>query len=449
MSVKPRKIIHSEARNDIRKVIEFFDTQKQCGRWKFPLDKASELAAAATGKSISVIKAIRKESQAAGSSVLRSPKKKRRTGAVNEIVLDDFDRGVIRRTVHEVYTVDHKVPTLKLLLTKLREKINFTGGRETLRKQLLLLGFKYKKCHDKRKLLMERSDIVAWRSRYLRKLKENEQQGGQKKPVTYLDETYIHPSHSVGKCWQSEEEPGVYRSERSGQRHIIVHAGGSNGFIDNGLLIFKSKSKSGDYHDDMNHTNFMQWLERQLIPNLPPNGIVVMDNASYHSVQINKPPTQANRKEELRTWLESNGVSTTADMRKAELITFIKQMTVTRTYYVDQLLKQHGHTVLRLPPYHCELNPIEEIWSLMKHKVAIDNVQQRAINIEQLVQKACSEITAADWVKHCDHVKRVGEEMWQRDGLMDDTVETLMFTVNTGSSSEGSDEFTESDTDSD
>lgn len=103
----------------------------------------------------------------------------------------------------------------------------------------------------------------------------------------------------------------MYQSDRSGQRVIIVHAGDLNGFIPNGLLIFKSKCKSGDYHDDMNHTNFM--LEKQLIPNLPPNSIVVMDNASYHSVQITKPPTQAHRKE-LRTWLENNGVSTSDDM---------------------------------------------------------------------------------------------------------------------------------------
>lgn len=71
-----------------------------------------------------------------------------------------------------------------------------------------------------------------------------------------------------------------------------------------------------------------------------------------------------------------------------------KKFAVTKTYYVDELLKQHGHIVLRLPPYHCELNPIEQIWSITKHKLACDNVQQSTANIEQLVRKACSEITA-------------------------------------------------------
>ena len=30
-------------------------------------------------------------------------------------------------------------------------------------------------------------------------------------------------------------------------------------------------------------------------------------------------------------------------------------------YKVDDLIRDHGHEVLRLPPYHCDLNPIERI----------------------------------------------------------------------------------------
>lgn len=30
-------------------------------------------------------------------------------------------------------------------------------------------------------------------------------------------------------------------------------------------------------------------------------------------------------------------------------------------YVIDELAKSYNYTVLRLPPYHCELNPIEVI----------------------------------------------------------------------------------------
>ncbi|KAJ4441671.1 hypothetical protein ANN_11529, partial [Periplaneta americana] len=35
----------------------------------------------------------------------------------------------------------------------------------------------------------------------------------------------------------------------------------------------------------------------------------------------------------------------------------------------------YGHVVLRLPPYHCILNPIEMIWSEVKRKVASKNLK--------------------------------------------------------------------------
>jgi hypothetical protein len=41
---------------------------------------------------------------------------------------DDFDISVIRRTVYDFYTQEETVPTVRQLLPKLRETINFKGG---------------------------------------------------------------------------------------------------------------------------------------------------------------------------------------------------------------------------------------------------------------------------------------------------------------------------------
>lgn len=171
---KLRKLIHSQARNVIKNVIKFFDTQKSSGSWSYPLDKATELAAAATGVSIGLIKNIRREMKVVGAAPLVSPKKKHTTPAVNKIHLDDMDKDILRRTVHESYVIDHQVPTVNTLLVKMQEKINYAGQRETLRKHLHEIGFTFKTCPDKRKLLMERSDIVTWRSQYLRIMRDND-----------------------------------------------------------------------------------------------------------------------------------------------------------------------------------------------------------------------------------------------------------------------------------
>lgn len=52
----------------------------------------------------------------------------------------------------------------------------------------------------------------------------------------------------------------------------------------------------------MNKTNFGQWVEEKLIPNFPPASIVVMDNASYHSVILNKEPTSGTKVAAIQQW---------------------------------------------------------------------------------------------------------------------------------------------------
>jgi hypothetical protein len=74
---------------------------------------------------------------------------------------------------------------------------------------------------------------------------------------------------------------------RKGQRLIMVHCSGEKGFVPNALLMFKS-SKSGDYRDDMNHKNYMKWVEEKLLPNLEEHSVLVVDNASYHNVESAK-----------------------------------------------------------------------------------------------------------------------------------------------------------------
>ena len=47
--------------------------------------------------------------------------------------------------------------------------------------------------------------------------------------------------------------------------------------------VFKAmKGSSADYHQEMNAVNFEKWFEDKLLPALPANSLVVMDNASYH-----------------------------------------------------------------------------------------------------------------------------------------------------------------------
>jgi len=37
-------------------------------------------------------------------------------------------------------------------------------------------------------------------------------------------------------------------------------------------------------------------------------------------------------------------------------------------YVINDIAKQDNKTILRLPPYYCELNPIEMVWSMVMLK---------------------------------------------------------------------------------
>jgi transposase len=44
-----------------------------------------------------------------------------------------------------------------------------------------------------------------------------------------------------------------------------------------------------------------------------------------------------------------------------------------KIYKLEQSTQQMGHEVVRLPPYHCQYNPIELIWAQFKGRVAEKN----------------------------------------------------------------------------
>ncbi|PZC74286.1 hypothetical protein B5X24_HaOG200819 [Helicoverpa armigera] len=268
-------------------------------------------------------------------------RRKMQAQCVRELRLS-FDLVALRNIVNSFYTVKKEIPTLKKLLAAAKRDLNFP----------------------------------AWRARYLRRMKENNELGADKKPVTYLDETWINSHYTVRKCWQNSSDASVMKNTNPGQRWILVHA--------------------GEYHDEMDTINFVKWLNEKLLPNLPPNGIVVIDNAPYHSTQAEKVPHQTALKSEMQNFLTSQNITFNPKMTKPELYQLIKANKPEKKYIVDELSKEHGHEVVRLPPYHCDLNPIEYIWNLVKQRVADKNIDQSERQIEKLTKEAIKSITVED-----------------------------------------------------
>jgi hypothetical protein len=69
----------------------------------------------------------------------------------------------------------------------------------------------------------------------------------------------------------------------------------------------------------MNGDLFLKWVKDQLVPalfSLKIKCTIVMDNAPYHSVKINKPPTTSSRKKDIQNWLRNQNISLEDSLKK-------------------------------------------------------------------------------------------------------------------------------------
>ncbi len=96
------------------------------------------------------------------------------------------------------------------------------------------------------------------------------------------------------------------------------HAKGRTNVI--GALIGKALLTVSLFNKNINADIFTAWLKQDLLPKLPDNCVIVMDNATFHK----RKDTQA-------------------------------------------LIRNAGHTLLYLPPYSPDLNPIEPKWAHTKN----------------------------------------------------------------------------------
>lgn len=97
-------------------------------------------------------------------------------------------------------------------------------------------------------------------------------------------------------------------------------------------------------------------------------------------------------------------------------------------------------------PYHCDLNPIEYIWNLVKQRVADKNVNHSEREIENLTRKAIKSITVSDWKKEVNHVERLEKEYWKTDHLQE--IQQRELIISLGGEETSSDEETSSEDES-
>ncbi|KAF0745879.1 DDE 3 domain-containing protein [Aphis craccivora] len=202
--------------------------------------------------------------------------------------------------------------------------------------------------------------------------------------------------HEINLCNDSDNSEGFKEPTGKGGRLIICHARlESFGFVKNSKLVFRcTSSVSEDYHFQMNLEIFKEWFI-QMLSNLEEPCVVVMDNASYHSVQINNYPKKLRERIKL-------------------IIPHEKK------YELDEIALSMDHEV--------------------KGKVAEQNTSFKMSYVEQLVHNALDSITTDDWRTCVLHCNKLQGDDFIKEGLRDEILETIIMTINHDDSSESEDE---------
>lgn len=141
----------------------------------------------------------------------------------------------------------------------------------------------------------------------------------ENRPIFFLDETWYDTHDTIKKGWVDDSgKCNVNIPASKGKRIMILHAGGENGFVPGALYLGckNLKEASADYHSDMNAEVFENWFKNILLPKLPPNSVIVMDNASYHSEQLDKIPNTTTNKATIQEFLRKEDLYFEEDYTK-------------------------------------------------------------------------------------------------------------------------------------
>ncbi|XP_050066341.1 uncharacterized protein LOC126555462 [Aphis gossypii] len=145
--------------------------------------------------------------------------------------------------------------------------------------------------------------------------------------------------------------------------------------------------------------------------------IIVMDNASYHSTELNKAPTTNSKKEIIQNWLNEKKIPFLPLETKMELLEKVKiNKKKERAYELDEEAYKAGHEVVRLPPYHCE--------------VATKNKTFKIADVEKLTHEAIENVTVENWKKCAEHAERIQKEDAEKKLVREIRLEPVILTIN-------------------
>jgi len=310
-------------------------------------------------------------------------------------------------------------------------EISETAVRDALKRRgfSCKVGSRLAGAHEAPAQLILRSKFLFWHE------KHRGPDGNPFRPEVFLDESFAHPEHNARKTWQ---KPGdMLHFQSRGHRVCFIAAGIvwaqyghlHGGMVEGSLKIFcakkGSKNKkvktsgededmavlaamdSEDYHSNFTPQLFEQWFEQLCATLTAKHGSckIFLDGAKYHRRRLDAIPTPADKKDVIKKWLTEQNIAFDDASTKKRLLDIVHGVKDDKKVFaVVEIAKKHGHDIQYTPPYHPELQPIEEIWAHAKNKLALIITPTAKDVITALRRIFAEDILEEHWVaayRHC------------------------------------------------
>ncbi|XP_046428432.1 uncharacterized protein LOC124183682 isoform X2 [Neodiprion fabricii] len=317
---------------------------------------------------------------------------------------NECDKNAIRRMIHDFYR-NNEVPTVDKVLDAVNDDKDLQEFKQpSFCKLLQKLNF-YSIKRRGISVLIENEDLIVWRRNYLRTITQYRMQG---RSIYYLDEMLV----KVGDV-QNKFSINDTRSV------ILQHIGSAAGFVPGALSCTESKKYPDDYHGELYEHTFLNWFKR-VLPLLDENCVIVMDNDPPHCIKQELLPDTLWTKGAIIGWLQSKGAVVDYTMAKAELLHIVElEKKKFNRYVIEELANKANKIVLRLPPYHCDINPIEMAWSMMKVYVKTVDTSVIFKDMKAFLEQGVAQITAQHWNNFVKHAINEENRLWEIDDIAD------------------------------
>ncbi len=100
------------------------------------------------------------------------------------------------------------------------------------------------------------------------------------------------------------------------------------------------------------------------------------------------------------------------------MVGILNKMAPSPTYVLDEIAAEYGHEILRTPPYHPELQPIEICWAVLKNQIA-RNCDFTMNNLLVQLEEAFGSVTQKTCTGAINKVREIEDKFWSEDIQMD------------------------------